>query len=188
LPQDPALSQRAKTRSIHNNYMTFPVIFVMISNHYPSTYGSPLGWLILGVLMLSSAFIRHGMNTRFTWKQWLPWSVGAGVAGLAATMLLIVQPWRPPTVAAAPVPFSEVQAIMERRCVTCHAAQPSDPLFAAAPGGVMLETPAQLQAYADEILAQVVQTRAMPLANRTAMTDAEREQIAAWLAAGAPLD
>jgi uncharacterized membrane protein len=77
---------------------------------------------------------------------------------------------------------------MERRCVTCHAAQPSDPLFAAAPGGVMLETPAQLQAYADEILAQVVQTRAMPLANRTAMTDAEREQIAAWLAAGAPLD
>jgi uncharacterized membrane protein len=188
LPQDPALSQRAKTRSIHNNYMTFPVIFLMISNHYPSTYGSPLGWLILSILMVASAFVRHGMNSRFTWKQWLPWSVGAGVAGVVLAALLIVQPWRPATVAAAPVPFREVQGIMERRCVTCHAAQPTDPLFAAPPGGVILTSPEQIKRHADDILVQVVQAKAMPLANRTGMTDEERAQIAAWLAAGAPLD
>ena len=188
LPQDPALSARAKARSIHNNYMTFPVLFVMISNHYPSVYGSPLGWLILSVLMLASAFVRHGMNTRFTWKQWLPWTLGSGVAGLALAGLLIARPWQPAPVAAAPVPFREVQAIMERRCVACHAAQPTDPLFSAPPGGVMLTTPEQIRAYADKIFVQVVQSKAMPLANRTGMTDAERAQIAAWLAAGARID
>lgn len=188
LPQDPALSLRAKTRSIHNNYMTFPVIFIMISNHYPSTYGGPLGWLILSVLMLASAFVRHGMNSRFTWKQWLPWTAGAGVAGAAVALLLMVRPWQPAAVAAAPVPFAEVQAIVDRRCVSCHAQRPTDPLFAAPPGGVVLETPEQIKAHADKILVQVVQVKAMPLANRTEMTEAERAQIAAWLAAGAPLD
>src|SRR5690606_14219910 len=67
-PQDPALSYRAKSRSIHNNYMTFPVIFTMISNNYPSTYGTSQSWVTLGVLMVASALVRHGMNSRFTWK------------------------------------------------------------------------------------------------------------------------
>jgi uncharacterized membrane protein len=188
LPQDPALSARAKTRSIHNNYMTFPVIFIMISNHYPSTYGSPLGWLILSVLMVASALVRHGMNSRFTWKQWLPWTAGSGLAGAALALLLMVRPWQPAPVAAAPVTIAEVQAIVDRRCVTCHAQQPTDPLFTAPPGGVVMETPEQIRRYADEILVQVVQSKAMPLANRTEMTDAERAQIAAWLAAGAPIE
>lgn len=187
-PQDPALSQRAKLRSIHNNYMTFPVIFIMISNHYPSTYGSSLGWLILSVLMLSSALVRHGMNSRFTWKQWLPWTIGAGVAGAALAFVLMLRPWAAPSTVAAPVPFSEVQAIVERRCVSCHAEQPTDPLFNAPPGGVVLTSPEQLRRYAEQIHTQVVVSRAMPLANRTGMTDEERARIAAWLAAGAPTE
>lgn len=188
LPQDPALALRAKTRSIHNNYMTFPVIFIMISNHYPSTYGSSLGWLILSVLMLASALVRHGMNTRFTWKQWLPWTVGFGATGAALALVLMARPWQPAPVAAAPVAFAEVQAIVERRCATCHAARPSDPLFNAPPKGVILTTPEQISAHADQILVQVVQSKAMPLANRTEMTDEERAVIAAWLAAGARID
>ncbi|GAB4434695.1 MAG: urate hydroxylase PuuD [Chloroflexi bacterium OHK40] len=187
-PQDPALSQRAKLRSIHNNYMTFPVIFIMISNHYPSTYGSSLGWLILSVLMLSSALVRHGMNSRFTWKQWLPWTIGAGVAGAALAFVLMLRPWAAPSTVAAPVPFSEVQAIVERRCVSCHAEQPTDPLFNAPPGGVVLTSPEQLRRYAEQIHTQVVVSQAMPLANRTGMTDEERARIAAWLAAGAPTE
>lgn len=188
LPQDPALSAGAKTRSIHNNYMTYPVIFTMISNHYPSSYGSSLGWVILSVLMVSGALVRHGMNSRFTWKQWLPWTLGSGVAGAALALLLLVRPWEPAPVAAAPVSFAEVEAIVARRCLSCHANAPSDPLFSAPPGGVVLDTPEQLRRYAEKIHAQVVLSRAMPLANRTEMTEAEREQIGSWIAAGAPVD
>jgi len=187
-PQDPALSYRAKSRSIHNNYMTFPVIFTMISNHYPSTYGTSLSWVTLGVLMVASALVRHGMNSRFTWKEWLPWTIGAGVAGAALAFLLMARPWQPGSVAAAPVSFAEVQAIMARRCVSCHAAQPSDPLFSAPPKGLILTDPAQIKAHAEQIHTQVVVAKAMPLGNRTNMTEEERAQIAAWIAAGAPTD
>lgn len=187
-PQDPALSQRAKLRSIHNNYMTFPVIFIMISNHYPSTFASELNWLILTVLMVASALVRHGMNVRFTTRRWLPATFAAGLLGLAAAGVLMARPWETPAAAAGPATFGEVQAIVERRCVQCHAAQPTDPLFTAPPGGVLLTTPEEIKAYADRILVQVVQAKAMPLGNRTGMTDEERATVARWLAAGAPLE
>ena len=70
-PQDRALAYRAKQRSIHNNYMTFPLLFIMVSNHFPSTYGNQLNWLILGILMLAGAAIRHFMNIRFWYGGWL---------------------------------------------------------------------------------------------------------------------
>lgn len=187
-PQDPALSQRAKLRSIHNNYMTFPVIFIMISNHYPSTFASELSWLILTVLMVGGALVRHGMNVRFHTRRWLPLTAAAGLLSLAAAGVLMARPWEAPAVAAGPVSFAEVQAVIERRCVTCHAARPTDPLFAAPPGGVMLTTAEQIKAHADEILAQVVEAKAMPLGNRTGMTDEERALVARWLEAGAPIE
>ncbi|HMQ30465.1 MAG TPA: urate hydroxylase PuuD [Chloroflexaceae bacterium] len=187
-PQDPTLSQRAKLRSIHNNYMTFPVIFIMISNHYPSAFASGLNWLILAVLMVASALVRHGMNVRFTTRRWLPATFGAGLVGLVAAWALMARPWEARPAAAGPVSFAEVQAVMDRRCATCHAVAPTDPLFAAPPGGVVLTTPEQLRAYADRIRVQVVETRAMPLGNRTGMTDEERALVARWLDAGAPLE
>lgn len=187
-PQDPALSQRAKLRSIHNNYMTFPVIFIMISNHYPSTFASELSWLILTVLMVGGALVRHGMNVRFHTRRWLPLTAAAGLLSLAAAGVLMARPWEAPAATAGPASFAEVQAVIERRCVTCHAAQPTDPLFTAPPGGVMLTTAEEIKAHADEILVQVVEAKAMPLGNRTGMTDEERALVARWLAAGAPLD
>lgn len=187
-PQDPALSQRAKLRSIHNNYMTFPVIFIMVSNHYPSTFASELNWLILTVLMVASALVRHGMNVRFTARRWLPATFGVGLAGLVAAGALMARPWEERAAAAGPASFAEVQTIMERRCVQCHAARPTDPLFTAAPGGVMLTTPEEIGRYADQIRVQVVEAKAMPLGNRTGMTDEERAAVAAWLDAGAPLE
>jgi uncharacterized membrane protein len=138
----------------------------------------------LGVLMVASALVRHGMNSRFTWKQWLPWTAGAGVAGAALALVLMARPWQP-AAAAGPVSFAEVQGIVERRCVSCHAAQPSDPLFTAPPKGLVLTDPAQIRASAELIGVQVA-AGAMPLANRTSMTDEERAQIAAWESAGAP--
>src|SRR5262245_57312290 len=82
LPQDPSLSNRAKQRSIHNNYMTFPVLFIMISNHFPSTYGNALNWLILAILLVGSAAVRHFMNIRFTY--------GGGLRLATATTLLTI--------------------------------------------------------------------------------------------------
>lgn len=187
-PQDPALSQRAKLRSIHNNYMTFPVIFIMISNHYPNTFASGLNWLILAVLAVASALVRHGMNVRFTTRRWLPATFGVGLVGLSAAGALMARPWEARPAAAGPVSFAEVRAVVEQRCVTCHAAVPTDPLFSAPPGGVVLTSPDQIKAYADKIRVQVVEAKAMPLGNRTGMTDEERALVARWLDAGAPIE
>ena len=85
LPQDPALAYRAKQRSIHNNYMTFPVLFIMISNHFPSTYGQTLNWLILAVLMVGSAAVRHFMNIRFSYGGWLRAAAAVNASVLSPT-------------------------------------------------------------------------------------------------------
>src|SRR5205085_7742942 len=77
LPQDPALSYRAKLRSIHNNYMTFPVLFIMVSNHFPGAYSNPLNWLILAILMTGGALVRHFMNIRFSYGPWLRYAAAS---------------------------------------------------------------------------------------------------------------
>jgi uncharacterized membrane protein len=86
--QDMALANRAKQRSIHNNYMTFPVLFAMISNHFGGLYGHELNWVILLILFFTSALIRHFMNIRFVWKPWLPAS--AGTLAAAAALLMAI--------------------------------------------------------------------------------------------------
>jgi uncharacterized membrane protein len=182
-PQDPALSQRAKERSIHNNYMTFPVLFIMISNHYPSTYGHNLNWLILIVLMVGSALVRHFMNIRFTYGSWLRGAVAAGMLAVAIVFALLLRA-NAATQAASAVPFNEANAIIQLRCVACHSATPTDTQFPAPPGGVMFNTPEQIQARAAKIRLQVL-NKTMPLANRTNMTEAERLKLIQWIDQGA---
>lgn len=181
--QDKTISQRAKLRSIHNNYMTFPVIFIMISNHFPSTFGHQLNWLILAVLMVGSALVRHSMNIRFSYRRWLPAAVGVGAAALAITFGLIAAPRMGARAAAGPVDFTTAQAIINARCVSCHSAQPTDPIFTTAPAGIMLDTPEQIRAAASRIYERAIVTRTMPLANKTSMTDDERATLEAWLVA-----
>src|SRR4029450_10631668 len=91
LPQDPGLSNRAKQRSIHNNYMTFPVLFIMISNHFPSTYGHTLNWLILAILMVGSAAVRHFLNIRFTYGGWLRLAAATTLLTIAIAFVLITR-------------------------------------------------------------------------------------------------
>src|SRR6185436_18269012 len=124
LPQDPALSYRAKQRSIHNNYMTFPVLFIMISNHFPSTYGNMLNWLILAILMVGSAAVRHFMNIRFTYANWLRLAAATTLVTIALVFFLIERARGPASVAAggAPVAFADARAIIQQRCVACHSA------------------------------------------------------------------
>ncbi|MDB5099953.1 MAG: hypothetical protein JWM80_4374 [Cyanobacteria bacterium RYN_339] len=184
--QDEKLSYRAKSRSIHNNYLTFPVLFTMISNHFPTTFGSPLNWLILLVVGLAAAGVRHFMNIRFFyggWKPALAACAAAGVGGLVA----LTWPTAPKVTSAAPVAYSAVAPIVQARCATCHSAKPSDAQFTTAPSGLMLDTPAQIKAAADRIKQRAVDSTSMPLGNKTNMTPEERATLGQWIAGGAPL-
>ena len=188
---DPQYGIKAKQRSVHNNYFTLPVLFIMISNHYAMTYQNKNAWLVLGLMMAAGVFIRHFFNLRH--KGRIEWRYPAiGVALLLAVAVAIAPP-RPAASgrggglagADAAAEFAQVKSIIDKRCVACHSATPTQAGFATAPAGVMLDTADQIHQRAQQIQKQVVELKAMPIANLTNMTDAERAQIAAWLAAGA---
>lgn len=197
-PQDMSLANRAKQRSIHNNYFTFPVIFAMLSNHYGGLYGHHLNWLILLVVFAGSALLRHWMNIRFNFPAWR-WCFAGTFAAAALILTLIYRiedPRRPPRPAVAadaatdnePVPFVQARAILQLRCMSCHSSQPTDPVFAPATGGVHFDTPEQIKQYAPRILERAVLQQTMPLANKTAITPEERALLGRWIQQGAKTD
>ncbi len=188
-PQDPMYSYRAKQRSIHNNYMTFPLIFIMVSNHFPSTYGNTLNWVILILLMVGSAAVRHFMNIRFTYGGWLRAASAVALLTAALAIILIVRPRTSTTTAVSDgtVPFAEVQTVIGMRCFQCHAAQPTDPQFSAPPSGITFDTPEQIQALALRIKARVVDSQTMPFGNKTGMTEEERALLGRWIEQGAKI-
>jgi uncharacterized membrane protein len=189
-PQDVALAKRAKQRSIHNNYMTFPVLFVMVSNHFAGTYGHPLNWVILGVLILAGAGVRHILNIRFVFPAWKP-ALGATIAAAIGLLYVLTLPPSAPagaSVAGDRVPFAAAHAVIEQRCVACHSTHPTDPTFTSAPHGVTFDSPEQIQAMRDLIKTRAVVTTAMPLGNKTGMTAAERALLGRWIDEGAPLN
>jgi uncharacterized membrane protein len=185
---DASLGARAKVRSTHNHYLTLPVVFTMLSNHFPSTYGNRLSWLVLVLLVVFGASVKYVMNFR---ARSNPWFVAAAIASLAAVVSLTV-PARhgaaAPARAGAGVRFATVHAIIERRCVTCHAAKPSNPSFTEPPSGIILQDPRRIASLAARIQVRAVETRTMPLGNLTGMTDAERDTLGAWIAQGAHID
>jgi len=193
--QDYALNQKAKQRSIHNNYMTFPLLFIMLSNHFPGTYGHPLNWLILFVLMFAGAGIRHFMNIRFGFKTTLPWLGPIVAIAAVATVLLFVLTARPAVSAPSnavvdqkpPVTFAQAHGIIQSRCVACHSAHPTEPMFPAPPSGVMFDTPEQIKLLAPRIKERAVVNRTMPFINKTGMADEERELLGRWVDEGASL-
>jgi len=187
LAQDPALSYRAKQRSIHNNYMTFPVIFIMISNHFPSTYGSSLNWLILAVLMVGSAAFRHFLNIRFTYGGWLRLATATTLLTIAVVTLLITRAnaGSSGSAGSAPVTFADARAVIMRRCIECHSSTPTDATFTVAPVGIMFDTSEQIQRMAARIKERAVVTKTMPFNNKTGITDAERALLGAWVDQGA---
>jgi len=183
---DPVHGQKAKQRSVHNNYFTLPVLFIMISNHYAMTYRNDHAWLVLAFIMAAGVFIRHFFNLRH--KGRVEWRYPAIGVALLAAVAVAIAPARPVATAPAADPaaaFARVKAVIDTRCLSCHSAHPTQPGFAAAPLGVTFDTADQIHQNAEKIYKQVVQTKAMPLANLTNMTDAERAQIAAWYESGA---
>jgi uncharacterized membrane protein len=182
------LSARAKRVSIHNNYFTFPVIVLMVSNHFPSVYGHSLNWLLLLVLCVAGAAVRHVLNLRWTYGQWKPALAGVIAASVAFLYVLMHVTFTPTSKVAAPstgpVSFADARHVIDRRCVVCHSSNPSDLTFGRAPGGVAFDTPDQIVARAARIRERAIVTRTMPPANKTNITDGERAILARWIAQG----
>jgi uncharacterized membrane protein len=177
----------AKRRSVHNTYLALPVVLTMISNHFPFLYGDEHAWLVLVALMLISAWVRHFFVLRRRGRTNLAIPVTAAVATIA--LAIAIEPDDPERSAGAqPVEASQAVAIVERRCVTCHSANPTSDQFTRAPAGVVFDTTEQIADRAAAIRAQAVDSRAMPLGNATGMTEEEREALGAWIAAGAPVE
>jgi len=187
-PPDAQRGKQAALRSLHNNYLTLPVLFIMVSNHYPATYGSWLNWAILAGLSVVGALTRHWFNLRNQGRRagWILPAAALGMVGLA----FVTQPKRPPAPpagAGAGVAFTDVRVVIARRCAACHSATPTLPGFAAAPAGVLLDTPDQIRSQAPRIEAVAVTTQTMPFGNVTGMTTDERELLGRWIREGARL-
>ena len=166
-----------KQRSVHNTYFTLPVLFIMISNHYPMTYSHERGWLVLVFIMLAGVLIRQYFVLRHSGRAspLLP----AGGIFLLVAMIWYLSPAAPAGYSNNSVSDADIEKIIDSRCVACHADKPTQPGFAAAPLGIVLETQAQIRSKAERI-AFTVQSKYMPIGNLTGMTDAERASIATW--------
>lgn len=190
---DPALGAEAKQRSVHNNYLTLPVLFIMISNHYPQTFASPFNWLILALVLVIGASIRHYFNIMHsgTKPPWWPWAV-ATVGFIVAIWIASFPATPPPLVDTAaderPATLAAVEEIIQGRCIMCHGQETFWPGLAHAPKGVVLESKRDLRIHADAIRDQVYQTHAMPPGNISMIEDGERRLIARWVDAGAPTE
>ena len=179
---DPLHGLRGKQRSIHNNYLTLPVLFAMLSNHFPMTYGHPQGWLVLLALMGLGAWVRHFFNLRHQGR--VVWAIPVSAAVGVLVLAVAIAP-RGITPAQATVSFAQAQAVIARRCQPCHSATPVQPGFTQAPNGVMFDTPAQIVGRAQQINQQAVVTKNMPFGNLTGMTSEERALVVAWVTQGA---
>jgi uncharacterized membrane protein len=184
---DAQRGRQAALRSLHNNYLTLPVLFVMVSSHYPATYGAPWGWAILGALFVIGVLVRHWFNLRNAGRRnaWLLPTTVAGLVVLAIATAPHGGGAGPSS--GSPAPFADVRVVIAQRCAPCHSSAPTYPGIPAAPAGVTFDTPAEIQAKAQRILDRAVTTKTMPLGNLTGITDAERDVLRRWVAAGAPL-
>jgi uncharacterized membrane protein len=184
VPPDGSKGKKALFRSIHNNYFTLPVLFVMVSNHFPSTFGHQYQWVVLAAISFGSAGIKHWLNVRER-GQLSVWIMPASVIILLAAAYVT----RPQTSNAEckEVPFALVNTIITERCVTCHSSSPTDNIYTAPPNGVVYDTPNDIIKKKDLIMQRVVVTKTMPQNNKTNMTPEERELIRCWLEQGAKL-
>ncbi|WP_206599859.1 urate hydroxylase PuuD [Hymenobacter glacialis] len=187
-PLDPQLGKNALARSLHNNYFTLPVLFVMVSNHFPSTFGHAYPWAILAAITLGTAGVKHWLNLREK-HQSNAWVLPASVILLLGVVFVTAPKSQPGSAATAActevVPMSRVNQIVQTRCVQCHSSQPTDDVFKSPPNGVVYDTPEDIIRLKDKIMQRVVVTKTMPQNNKTHMTDEERDILRCWIEQGA---
>ncbi len=176
---DPRLGAAAKQRSLHNNYMTLPVLFIMISPHYPMTYGAGRPWLVLALLGLTGVAVRHVFNLRGRGKATGPTIAVAAALALATVTYVTLEKKGAAPVQAGMPSFAEIEPILATHCSGCHNVDPP-------PLGVKLDSWQHVSAASARIKAVAVESQVMPLGNPTGMTPAERRKLGAWIAAGSP--
>ncbi|WP_315918272.1 urate hydroxylase PuuD [Mesorhizobium sp. SP-1A] len=182
---DIAHGERAKRVSQHNNYFTLPVIFTMLSIHFPLATGHPLNWVILLLVMGFGVTLRHWRNLTFkkgrSDRRLLLCALALLAAAVGISKTDLSAPTETPKAAALPSD-AQIRTIVHARCAACHSDHPTNPTFTTAPLGFRLDTLEQVKAGADKIVQRAVRGRDMPLNNTTGMTDAERAELGAWLA------
>lgn len=184
---DPIHGRRGKQRSVHNTYFTLPVLFAMISHHSAMTYGARYNWLVLIGISVAGAAIRvwfvarHKAHERGGRTSPLPAVLGVVIL---ATVAFALAPARGSLFAQGPERFEHVASIFRERCQPCHSSTPTQPGFAVAPNGVLLDTPERILAWLPQTRSQVA-AHTMPIGNLTAMTEAERSRLLAWIDNGA---
>jgi uncharacterized membrane protein len=180
---DPSYGLNAKVRSTHNTYTTLPIIFIMISNHYPMTYNHSANWLVLIAIILITAAVRQYFVLRHFGKQKPLVLVGSVVATIALAFLI----------APKSVELSEIQKqstvsdqqamqIIEQRCSACHSDNNTDDIFKTAQAGIVFSDIASIKQWGPRIKARVIDAKDMPFMNKTNMTEEERMHLAIWLA------
>jgi uncharacterized membrane protein len=184
---DPKLGQQAKQRSLHNNYMTLPVLFMMISQHYPMTYGANRPWLVLALIALIGVAVRHVFNLRHKGKTSPLLFVVIAALCVSLVSYGARSKMRPEEQIAAEVPtFSAINPIIQEHCAACHSSKPSNPAFAESPLGLVLDSYEGIRMAAPKIRQRTVETQTMPLGNTTGMTTDERVKLGAWIDGGMP--
>jgi uncharacterized membrane protein len=181
---DPKYGKIGKTRSTHNNYLTLPVLLMMVSNHYPMLYGHPHSWLVVALVVVIGALVQHTINRHEAGDAWQSYGWAVPVSAIALVVAIFVTAQRPKLDLAAAGQVTEARALelAATHCANCHARRPKHEGFTEAPKGVALETAADLRRYAQQIVQQAVQSNAMPLGNESGMTDRQRAELGAYLA------
>ncbi len=175
---DPRFGQNGLLRSRHNNYLTLPVLFIMISNHFPSTYGNPYNWLVLIAIAVIGILVRHYYNVRHLNKKAI-WMLPTALFGFILIVLATMPAPQKALVEADRISTAQIMPIIQQRCISCHSSKPTQPGFATPPAGLAYDKAGVLENNADKVFLQVSQ-KIMPLGNLTKMTDSEREQISRW--------
>ena len=181
---DPKYGKQGKERSVHNNYLTLPVVFLMISNHYPLIFGTRYNWVIAAIVLALGPVIRHFFNERHAGRKspWWVWGVAA-IGMITIAWLSAAGPRDAKASAVMPKhDFAAVEEIVLSRCSMCHAAEPVWDGILAAPKGVRLDNPEQIQRNSRLIGRNAAWSSAMPPGNVTEITPDERSVLAAWLA------
>ena len=185
--------QKAKLRSTHNNYFTLPLVFIMISNHYPMTYSGENSWLVLIAIIGITAFARHYFNLRHQGINQPLILVTSFLAAILLAWFIAPTPTSSSESAISQelsevrqINVSQVQRILRERCASCHSRAPTDDVFIVSPAGVMLESLSDMQRWAKRIKARSVDSHNMPFLNKTGMTSEERLLVGRWVDAGAP--
>lgn len=189
---DMSMANSAKTRSIHNNYMTLPVLFIMISAHYPFTYGHKYNWLILALISVIGALVRHYFNLRNK-KQYKPWILPVAAIGMVLLIFYtalpkIISNQDNTVLSTEKISFVEINNIIKYRCGVCHAKNPTTEGIASPPKGIVFDSVEDILKNLSIIQAQAVDTDAMPPGNMTGITQQEREKLLLWIQQGANIN